>query len=126
MKRTPLKRRTPLKKCGKLNAFSPKRAAQHRAYTAARDAFMREHPNCQRCGGTAHDLHHRRGRQGKLLKDRRFFMAVCRECHDWIHANPAEARATGFLASSHDWNRSPEGIIYSDARKVFDGITENR
>jgi hypothetical protein len=104
----------------KLNPYGKKRAAQHRAYMVVRDAYMREHPNCEVCGRPADDLHHRRGRAGKLLKDRRFFMAVCRTDHDWIHAHPEDARAKGLISSASDWNRHPEGINYQWLKKELD------
>lgn len=60
---------------------------------------------CQRCGkAKAVDLHHTRGRAGSLLTDWRFFMALCRHCHNWIQDNPAEARHAGLIAGPGEWN----------------------
>ena len=40
----------------------------------------------------------------------RFFMNLCRDCHDWVHDNPAEAAAKGYLleanSAEEDWELS--------------------
>lgn len=43
------------------------------------------------------DVHHNRGRSGLLLFDTRHWLAVCRQCHDWIGAHPDEAMKLGLL-----------------------------
>lgn len=45
--------------------------------------------------------HHIRGRLGPLLCDTRFWLAVCQECHDRIHREPAWAREHGWLGPWH-------------------------
>lgn len=53
------------------------------------------------CRGVADDVHEplTRARGGSIL-DPANALAVCRPCHDWIHANPAEATALGLLRPS--------------------------
>ena len=42
------------------------------------------------------DIHHKAGR-GRFYLDVSTFMAVCRECHDYIHKWPKESREKGWL-----------------------------
>ncbi len=37
------------------------------------------------------------GRNGERLLDVDYFMAVCRDCHQYIHNNPKESREKGWL-----------------------------
>jgi hypothetical protein len=78
---------------------SRKQASKLREYYALRKAFLATHPVCEitGCGEKSVDLHHRMKR-GKYLNDPRYFLAVCRPCHDRCHRNPAWARANGYLA----------------------------
>ena len=43
------------------------------------------------------EVHHTRGRHGALLDEQRFWLAVSRNGHNWIHANPAQADRQGFI-----------------------------
>lgn len=52
------------------------------------------------------DNHHIRGKLGSLLCDIRFFMSVCRGCHDWIDANRKLADEQGYLDLTN-WNKQP-------------------
>lgn len=45
----------------------------------------------------ATEVHHRNGRTNDRLNDERFWLAVCRESHEWIHNHAREARAKGYL-----------------------------
>jgi hypothetical protein len=40
-----------------------------------------------------------KGRSGELLMDSRFFVAVCRNCHEWIENHPVEAKELGYSIS---------------------------
>lgn len=66
-------------------------------YLAGRETCEAKIPGV--CTGRATDVHHRAGRVGDLLTDKSNFMAVCRECHTWIHDNDADARERGLLLS---------------------------
>lgn len=48
-------------------------------------------------GRRTEDVHHIRGREGLLLFDMRNWLATCRECHNWIHTHPKEAKELGLL-----------------------------
>lgn len=81
-----------------------------RRYTKVRNAFLAAHQICAVCGkrGTKIDPlepHHTRGRIGGLRCDARFFLAVHRQCHTWIHNNPNEARDRGLICAIGDWGR---------------------
>ena len=43
------------------------------------------------------EVHHIRGRRGKLLRDKRYWLAVSRVGHQWIHAHPKESKERGWL-----------------------------
>lgn len=86
MKRTPLRR------------ISVKRAKQVRCYSQLRAKHLKQHPRCQVCHLMAsRDIHHKAGRRGEMLNATEHWLAVCRECHDYIHQHPSVARRYGWL-----------------------------
>lgn len=116
LRRTSLLRRTPLARVSK------KRAKALREYAKKRKAFLAAHPFCQVriavfgltenfviwaegkmpnwAGGwmpRATEVHHKAGRSGKNFLDESTWMAVSREGHRWLHNNPREARARGWI-----------------------------
>ena len=99
MNRTPLSNR------------SSKKASRDREYTKVRKHFLIMHPKCGAsvvgCSKRATEIHHVRGRIGRLQCDTRFFMAICRKCHDWIGDNGKKARAIGLLAPAWEFNVFP-------------------
>jgi|SRR5690606_24479563 len=73
-------------------------------YSLVRAEYLARNPVCEArvwkvCSGRATQVHHLRGRIGKNLLDNGKFMAVCDQCHTWIHDNDAEARERGLLLS---------------------------
>lgn len=48
----------------------------------------------------ATELHHKKGRIGKLLLHVPFWLAVSRKGHQWIHDNPKESYKKGWLIKS--------------------------
>ena len=110
MKRTPLKRRSPLKsgngfkkngsglKKTRLNPVSKKRGTQNREYTKVRKIYIDTHKRCELCSkADATDIHHKAGRWKERLTDATNFMALCRECHEHIHKHPEWAYLNGYL-----------------------------
>lgn len=114
----PLERRTPLKRGGPLRTGTPlravrqalrrtplravsvKRAGQMNAYRPLRDAFLAAHPVCQYppgCSALATDLHHKRGRFGERLLDKRHWATSCRFHNEWAETHTGEALAVGWL-----------------------------
>lgn len=96
----------------RLPRVSKRRKIINPAYVLAKQAHLRDNPKCQvgpiiraagfkvRCKIRATHVHHIRGRVGKYLCDRTYFLSSCNgECHPlWVHQlHPKEARALGLL-----------------------------
>ena len=100
--KTPLKRSQGLKRGGRLRNASPKRQREYKEYGKAKKAYLALHPNCERCKNKkSEDIHHKAGRVGHWLCRYEFFAALCRQCHNWCHANGKEARRLGWIIDSH-------------------------
>lgn len=83
---------------------SSKRIKEDGIYSKERKLFLNLHPMCQAhlsgiCSQTATDVHHMKGRVGELLLDKTNWLAVCRQCHNYIELNPITAKALGFSKS---------------------------
>ena len=91
-----MKRRTPIRK------VSVKQSALLRQYMKQRKVFLEAHPWCEVSSlhndrpNPATDIHHMKGR-GKYLLDESTWLAVSRYAHVWIHNNPKQARALGYI-----------------------------
>lgn len=85
---TEKKKRTPIRKVSK------KRQAEEAEYKKVRAEYLSEHPKCEvkGCGKFSSECHHKMGRIGGLLTDKRFFLAVCRTHHTFIELNPEWAK----------------------------------
>ena len=83
-------------------------------YIVVRNEFLGKPENkfCPVTKQPAVEVHHKKGRQHDqyaddwarennicLLIDVRFFLAVSREGHDWIEANPEESKELGYSVS---------------------------
>jgi hypothetical protein len=110
MKRTPLRRLTPLHRHTRLRPSSAKgrvRAIERRAFVAT---ILAQRPKCEFCGCCASvDCHEplTRARGGSVL-DESNTVAVCRgpgscDCHGFLHDNPTWATEHGLLRPS--WQR---------------------
>lgn len=77
------------KKVYKIKPLSDKRAIQNKAYLTLRKVYLDNNPACQingvGCSKKAVEIHHDKGRIGKLLTDVNHFVAICRNCHNNIH-----------------------------------------
>jgi hypothetical protein len=116
MKRTPLKRKTPLKakkkpptegstqkrpmKRKKIKPVSDKQKEINELYRKLRKVYLDKHPECEvrtkECMGKSDQIHHKELR-GKNTNKVSSFCAVCAPCHQAIHSNPQWARENGFL-----------------------------
>lgn len=68
-------------------------------------------PYCEICRKTVPlEIHHRAGREGRLLFDADYFMAVCPECHAHIHANPEESYQLNRLIKRNSLAQLSEGV----------------
>ena len=104
MKRSKPLKRTPLRR------VSAKRRKELKEYAEAKRKYLSDlaseqclpegdAPYCECCGEReATDIHHKlaRGKGGAFL-DPENFLALCRSCHSWVHANPSEARKQDLL-----------------------------
>jgi 5-methylcytosine-specific restriction protein A len=52
-------------------------------WTRERNAYLAEHPSCERCGDEAHEVHHRDGRSPNEpgANEWRNLESLCRRCH---------------------------------------------
>lgn len=85
------------KKFYKIPNRSKKRAAEERQFHQKdKPEYLDENPYCEArlssCTIQAIEVHHKKGRIGKLLNDKKFFLSVCRNCHEWIERHPKEAK----------------------------------
>jgi hypothetical protein len=85
-----------VKKITKIKPRSKKMDKNMVIYNKLRKQFLKEHPICPVTGEMATDIHHKRGRLGKLLLDQKFWLAVSRKGHKAIEANPEWAKKMGF------------------------------
>ena len=84
------------KKQSYIKPRSAKRAGEEREYLKRRDKYLTLHPECERCSLPANQIHHKKGKIGKLLINVMYFMAVCPDCHHWIENNPLKAKEEGY------------------------------
>jgi len=85
-----------------LRALSTKRQGEYTKYSKCRNAYLALHPVCERCGAKpSKDIHHKAGRHGRFLCDTAYFSALCRACHEQVHANGNEARKQGWIIDVH-------------------------
>ena len=121
VKRSPLIRKTPLQSGGPLARSkplakqSPKRKREQSERRRLVEHVLRTRPRCEAgalisttqpgfvCGGYSVDVHEplTRARGGSIV-DEYNTVSLCRRCHDWIHAHPAEALSVGLLRNSWD------------------------
>ena len=73
-----------------LNKQSTKRREQNKEYLVARQRFLAMYPRCAECGKPATDVHHSAvRREGLWLLLQRYWIPLCRGCHDRAHKSPA-------------------------------------
>lgn len=80
---------------------SEKMQANLAKYRRKRDAYFKDHPVCEFPGCTSKKitLHHKRGRQGAFLTDKRHFCSLCLKHHTFVNENPDEALKMDLVAS---------------------------
>lgn len=153
MKRTPLQRRTPLKRTGSFGQ-SARRAAERREYSAKVAAFLAAHPFCQisiflrklleadiiaanGCyrdrSGVSHRIprsevvHHRNKRRGRRLLDERFWIAACNEEHSLLEDHKALSREIGLLLpfEADENGRLPNGMVCKTTDELLGNVEAN-
>lgn len=92
------KAKTEEKKVYRIQAQSKKRKSEDKVYLKKKKEYLTAHIRCEVkwCNRVSEDLHHVKGRTGKLLYDERYFLAVCREHHRKIEDFPDWAIQNGY------------------------------
>jgi hypothetical protein len=93
-----VKEEKPVKR---ISIRSVKRMAEERLFAKKKKEYLTAHIRCEvkGCNRVSEDIHHKKGRVGKLLYDERFFLAVCRNHHTEIETNPDAAKQNGYSLS---------------------------
>jgi hypothetical protein len=86
------------KKQVRISTKSLKRKVEEKLYLKKKKEYLTAHIRCEvkGCNRVSEDVHHKRGRIGKLLYNEKYFMAVCREHHTEIEMNPDWAIKNGY------------------------------
>lgn len=76
---------------------SHKRAEQMTEYMKLRNEYLALYPVCEveDCNELSCDMHHQRGKEGERLLDTNYFMAVCRNHHNYYTEHSKEAIEQG-------------------------------
>jgi hypothetical protein len=83
-----------------INKVSKKRSKEVAEYRNKKKKFLSENPRCAVFPKLmAIDIHHIRGKIGSRFLDERYWLAVSREGHNWIHDNEEEASKQGWYLS---------------------------
>ena len=103
---------------GGIKAISGGKAVRDAVYKGIAELFKAQFPWCQTCAAIrgvsaqkarpTEDVHHSRGKVGLLLFHTKFFVPVCRPCHNWIGDNIEKARELGMICAKGEWNREDE------------------
>lgn len=101
------------KRRARLNPIGAVMKARLGGYMRLREAFLRDRQCCERCGKQCkRDVHHTRGRAGDLLTAVQWWVALCRDCHDWVAVNPNLAMSevvAGIPLLGRAWNHAASG-----------------
>jgi hypothetical protein len=81
----------------KIKAATTDRASDLREYSKQIKIFLKNNPRCAVFSNMAsNQVHHKKGRSGKLLLDQRYWLAVSDAGHQKIHDYPVFALEHGF------------------------------
>lgn len=114
-----MKRSSPLRRKTRMKRVSDKRRIQNSTYSCLKVKWrsLPENQYClARCAlkkklkSAEPYPHHIRGRDGAMLTDTRFWLPICRPCHDWIEEHREEAWNLGWLASRDRKAMKHEGL----------------
>ena len=87
----------------KIPLVSSKRKKKDQEYLKLRERYLTENPLCMvKVGGCTHnatDVHHKYAGSNReaFYLVQSTWLAVCRNCHDFVHLNPKIAREMGWL-----------------------------
>jgi hypothetical protein len=88
----------PKKKLAPIRQISKKREQQNREYLRLNKKYLEGHPECEviNCKNRSNQVHHRKGRIGRLLCATEHFLAVCSPCHAEIELHVNWAKENGY------------------------------
>lgn len=97
--------------------------------TASRETVKaRDHGRCARCRGYGWQWHHRRSKSVRdwLTHSPANGVLLCSACHVWVHANPGQAQASGFIVSRwKDPRRVPiQHVVFGPVYLTEQGKTQ--
>lgn len=99
-------KKSPIKpKKASISPISKSRYEALKKYRRLRDKYFEEHPICEfpDCNSKNITLHHKRGRIGSFLTDKRHFCSLCVKHHIWVNEHNDEALKMGLVHSRlHD------------------------
>jgi hypothetical protein len=84
-----------------IRPVSEKMAANLAKYRKRRDKYFEDNPVCEfpGCRSRKITLHHKRGRVGAFLTDKRWFCSLCQFHHTWVNEHHEEAAKMGLVYS---------------------------
>lgn len=88
----------PLKQSRTIDKASPKRKENLTLYAQQARQWIAG-KRCACCGDPATDVHHKKGRTNDLLLEKKYWLPVCRPCHNLITEDSAWAIAEGYSIS---------------------------
>lgn len=87
----------------KIKPIAKKRKAELKEYSKLRSVFLSKRKFCEAqlggCMRIATEVHHKQGRENKMLIDEGKWMAVCRSCHNEIENGGEWVYEKGFKIS---------------------------
>lgn len=81
----------------KIKQVSKRRYVEGIEYSQLRKVFLEQHPICPVTGEKTEQIHHSAHREGAWLNLRRYWIAVSRKGHKYIHNNAAWAYENNLL-----------------------------
>lgn len=115
----------------KIAKVSKKAYERNLMYKKARVDYLESHPVCEvklpdcliptiDCDNSGLQVHHRRGRIGDLMWDKRYFLAVCHNCHRYLEDHPEQAKANGWSLSRLS-KEEPKTEDMKDNKEIQEG-----
>lgn len=81
----------------KIKQRSSNRSKEESAYSKRARIFVWEHTICPVTGGATSELHHAAGRVGGWLNLSRYWIALSKDGHEWVHRNGKAAEKLGLV-----------------------------
>lgn len=128
MRRTPIKRKTPLKRSQKPiarnkrpNPISEKQKIRNQQYNERRPIFLRNNPVCKmainsNCTRVATEVHHKEGRIGDNFLNESTWLPACDSCHKHATEHSAEAIENGISNRRNTEYKNKYSMVLEDVQ----------